>query len=154
MSAFGYLSSRFDCYIEQTAPIQGETLTTAALPVGGRVYGFLVEILEKTNGGGPAQTLVISIVRDGVASDITGGGSPYNFSGASALSPTAFPSRQAIGGLVSLEPNGAVSLTFAAGDQFRITTAGGAGDTSRLRVHFLCVASDANLTQMAVTSTA
>jgi hypothetical protein len=150
MTAIGYVSERFDCYIEQTAPVQNEVLTTAALPVGGRVYGFFVEILAKGNGGGPAHTVLMSIVRDGVATAITAGGA-FNFSGASAVSSTAFPSRQAVGSLIGPTTDGGVDLTFSAGHQLRITVAGAGGDSSRLRVHFLCVGSD--ITNMNVTST-
>ena len=155
MSATGYLSSRFSCYIEQTAPIIGETLTTAPLPRGGKVYAFLVEILAKTNGGVPAHTVLMSKVSAaGVATAITAGGA-FNFSTASAVSSTAIPSRQATGALIGpvVDFFGPGVASVAAGESLRITTAGAVGDLSQLRVHFL-MATDPDVSPLTITSSA
>jgi len=119
------LSSTFAVYVEQTAAIRQETLTTAGLPRGGTIDYFLAEVLAKTDGAGPnTQSFQVFKVRasDGAAVNVTGGGSAFNV-GAFGVGHVAIAQTVANGDEV-----------LAAGDQLRVVVNGDATDTVQFRV--------------------
>ena len=137
------LSSQFSTYIEQSAPVQTETLTTDPLPTGGNLLYAQVQILAKVNGAGPnTHTVDLYKVSGGVATRLQVPPSPYNFS-TSAAGASAY---------LLIDDAAGVS-DFMAGDQLRIVTAGDATDTSQLRVVFFSEAEQGNAQSFVVTAT-
>ena len=144
MAGFGFSSAQFDIYLEQTALIRQETLTTDALPCGGVINSFLLEVLGKVNGGG-ANTHSVDCFKivGGVPIAILAGGA-FNFSGASDVNPTMIP--------MAVDLGASGQGNFAVGDEFRIVINGDVTDTSKVRVHFLCSTLADNQTNTVVTS--